>query len=284
MKAQPDCIPCMFRQALNTTRLVTDDSSQHIDVMRRLAERVASLSLQTTPAALSQPAYEVVSAVTGVADPYRELKMDTNRIALKILPDIAEAVALSPDPLDAALHAAAAGNIIDMGIGHAFDIERDVLAMLKQPFAVTAIESLRSALHPGCNILYLGDNAGEIVLDQLLIQALQKAGAEVTFTVKSGPVINDATLEDAQQVDMVALCRVIETGGSDIGVNWNNVSSEFREAVKKAELIIAKGHGNFETCNDRPENFFFLLKAKCDMVATELGVALGDIVFKHIPA
>jgi uncharacterized protein with ATP-grasp and redox domains len=77
---------------------------------------------------------------------------------------------------------------------------------------------------------------------------------------------------------------VIETGGADIGVNWSNVSGEFMAAVAQADLVLAKGHGNFETCNDRPENYFFLLKAKCDMVAGELGVTLGDIVFKHVPA
>ena len=103
----------------------------------------------------------------------------------------------------------------------------------------------------------------------------------VTFVVKSGPIINDATMEDATVCGMTGLARVIETGAADIGVNWENVSPEFREAVDRADAIVGKGHGNFETCNDRPENFYFLLKAKCTMVADELGVSLGDIVFKH---
>jgi uncharacterized protein with ATP-grasp and redox domains len=274
----------MFKQALNTVRIVTADPAVHMDVMRQLAAHVAAMSLDGTPAALSQPAYEVMARVTGTGDPYLKQKDQTNRTAMAILPDIAAAVAAAADPLDAALHAAAAGNIIDMGIGHSFDIERDVLAMLERPFAISAIESFRAALRPGVHVLYLGDNAGEIVFDRLLVQAMQAAGADVTFTVKSGPIINDATLTDARQVGMTELCPVIETGAADIGVNWNRVSKEFRAAVARADLILAKGHGNFETCNDRPENFFFLLKAKCDLVARELGVTLGDMVFKHSPA
>jgi uncharacterized protein with ATP-grasp and redox domains len=101
----------------------------------------------------------------------------------------------------------------------------------------------------------------------------------VTFAVKSGPIINDATMEDARQVRLTDLVPVIETGAGDIGVEWANVSDEFRRAFETADVILSKGHGNFETTEDRPENLYFLLKAKCEIVARALGVTLGDIVF-----
>jgi damage-control phosphatase, subfamily I len=273
----------MFNQIGNTLRLVTDDPAVHMEAMRRLAEYVTTLSLDQTPAAVSQRAYAIVSELTGVADPYADNKALTNQAALDILPDIRRAVDTAGDPLDIALHAAVAGNIIDMGIGLHFDIERDVLAMLDRPFAINAIDDLRAELQPGVRIVYLGDNAGEIVFDTLLVEQLLRGGADVIFTVKSGPIINDATLADADFCGMTKLCRVIATGAADIGVNWDHVSDEFRDAVAGADLLIAKGHGNFETSNARPENFYFLLKAKCELVAAELGVTLGDIVFKHIP-
>jgi uncharacterized protein with ATP-grasp and redox domains len=126
----------------------------------------------------------------------------------------------------------------------------------------------------------LGDNSGEIVFDKLLVQVLKDKGLEVTFCVKSGPIINDATMEDAHAVGMTHLVSVIETGSNDIGINLQNCSSQFLKALKESDIILAKGHGNFETCNDLPYNFYFLLKAKCSVVARALGVDRGDIVFK----
>jgi uncharacterized protein with ATP-grasp and redox domains len=270
----------MFKQALNTARLVSDNPDVHLEILSRVAELVAHPDLDTTPAALSQPAYEIVAEVTGVTDPYQDLKKQHNTAALDILPRIQERVTLAEDSLDAALRAAAAGNVIDLGIGHAFQIEEDIESIMHQEFTANDIESFRRDIHHGVKVLFLGDNAGEIVFDQVLVHELQKAGADVTFTVKSGPVINDATLQDAVDTGMTALVPVIETGGNDIGVNWANVSDEFRNAFEFADVIVSKGHGNFETCNDRPENIYFLLKAKCEMVADELGVKFGDLVFK----
>lgn len=282
MKAKPECIACMLKQALNTARVVTDDEALQREVMARAARCMSDPSLDQTPAALSQPAYEIVAEVTGVADPYAAAKRESNTAALALLPDCRRWLAEAEDPLDMALHIAAAGNVIDLGIGHAFDMERDLHALLKQRFAITALDRFRAELRPGCRLLYLGDNAGEIVFDTLLVKCLIDQGVAVTYTVKSGPIINDAMRADAQQVGMTDLCPVIETGSSDIGVNWDHLSPACRDHVARADIILGKGHGNFETCSDRPENFYFLLKAKCEVVAAELGVRLGDTVFKHV--
>ena len=281
MKAKPDCIVCMFRQALNTARLVSDDPDVHLRVLQALAERTTHTDLARTPAALSQPAYETLTDITGVADPYAAIKHQTNQTALALLPECREMVNAADDPLDAALHVAAAGNVIDLGIGHEFDIERDLRAMMNQPFAISHLERFRDELKPGRRLLYLGDNAGEIAFDRVLVEHLLSRDVHVTLTVKSRPIINDATMTDAEEVGLTDMVEVVETGAGDIGVNWQNVSGSFREAFAEADLIVGKGHGNFETCNDRPENIYFLLKAKCPMVAEELGCQLGDIVFEH---
>jgi len=284
MKASADCIACTFKQGLNTARLVSDDPAVHLRVMKELGRHIANLSDLGTPAIASQPAYEVVGAVTGVADPYARIKRDTNRAAMAVAEDIRSLIASSPDPLDSALHAAAAGNVIDLGIGHEFDIEKDIEAFMHRPFAFSAVDSFRDELGPGRKLLYLGDNAGEIVFDALLVEQLLATGTEVTFTVKSGPIINDATMEDAESTGMTGLVPVLETGSADIGIHWERCSDEFRSAFESAHVIIAKGHGNFETCNECRENVYFLLKAKCELVADEIGCTLGDIVFLHSPA
>ncbi len=279
MKARPECIACMFKQLMNTVRLASDDDAVHLRAMQELGRRVQDAHFDQTPAALSQDVYTVVTEVTGVADPYADQKRETNRTARRMLTHVEALVQDAPDPLDTALHLAAAGNIIDAGIGHAFDIEHDVIALLDRPFAISAIDQFRDELRPGRRLLYLGDNAGEIVFDTVLVKMLTQAGLQVTYTVKAGPIINDATLEDAVFAGMPELATVITTGSNAIGVDFARVSAEFMSAFRASDIILGKGHGNFETCNERPENLYFLLKAKCPLVAEALGVALGDIVF-----
>jgi uncharacterized protein with ATP-grasp and redox domains len=271
----------MFRQALNTTRVVTSDPAVQTRVLKTLARRLARFSLNQTPAALSQPVYEIVARVTGVKDPYARQKRETNDAALALLPSLERRIRRSADPLKAAIHLAAAGNIIDLGIGHAFDLKRDVASLMGRPFTIDHFRDFQRELKPGRRLLYLGDNCGEIVFDRVLVEHLLARGVAVTFVVKSGPIINDATLSDARDVGLTDLCPVITTGSNDIGVGWSRVSAAFRRQVRQADLILAKGHGNFETCVGHPGNFYFLLKAKCDIVAKELGVKLGDTVLKH---
>lgn len=235
----------MIRQALNTVRLVTDDPAIHLKVVKQVAKLVSGLSLNQTPARLSQPAYDVAAKVTGVKDPYRRERKQSNRIAMRLAPELKALIRKSFDPLDAALHVAVAGNVIDLGIGHKFDIERDVRAIMKQKFAVDSIREFRKELRRGKRMLYLGDNAGEIVFDKLLIEQILPTSVDVVFAVKSAPIINDAVLRDAEETGMTKLVKVITTGSNDIGINWRRTSSEFKKAFTTADVILCKGHGNF---------------------------------------
>ena len=283
MKSDPECLICMLRQALNTVRVVTQDRNLQQKVLKRVAQEVQGTDLSKNPALISTPVYQIVSEMTGAADPYKASKVETNQEALKMLPELQALVDRANDPLKTALHVAVTGNIIDLGIGQDYDLKRDVKEILNKRFAIDHIESFKRELQQGRTLLYLGDNAGEIVFDRVLIEEIMKVGVDVTFSVKSSPVINDALMEDAVYAGLTDIVRVIETGSGDIGVNLDRSSEEFRHAFESADVIIGKGHGNFETCTGLPYNLYFLLKAKCDVVASELGVQKGDIVFKHIP-
>ncbi len=272
----------MFRQALNTARVATKDTKAHTEILRRLARILPTLDMNRAPAAISKPVYDIVFDVTGIRDPYARSKKETNQAALELLPALEASIHHSKDPLKNAIHLAVAGNIIDLGIGHAFDLKKDVARIMKQPFAIDHTTPFRKELKPGRKLLYLADNCGEIVFDRVLIEQLLTAGLKVTVAVKSGPIINDAMREDAEFAGITALCPVIETGSDDIGVGWANASPAFRRQVRGADVILAKGHGNFETCIGKRGNYYFLLKAKCDIVAAELGVRNGDTVFKHV--
>jgi hypothetical protein len=280
MNATLGCIPCFVKQALTAIRLSTPDLALQQKILDEVLRSIQGLSLDATPALLSHAVYAVVREMTGVADPFERAKHETNQRALALLPELRRRIAASPDPLYAAVKIALFGNVVDLGIGHAFDIERDLRGALAAELAVDDYPAFRAALENSRRILYLCDNSGEIAFDRLLIEDL-RSRCEVTASVKSGPIINDATLRDAEEVGLTSLVRVITTGSDYIGIAWDHCSAEFAEAFRAADLILAKGQGNFETLDCAPAEIFFLLKVKCPEVAREIGVRDGAPVFLH---
>lgn len=280
MKARLDCIPCFVRQALQAARLSTDDPALQAKAMDAALEGLRGLALNASPAVLSRPIYDAIRDATGVADPFAAIKEETNRLAMAMLPDIRRRIEASADPLHFAIKVALAGNIIDFGAMHSFHAENDVLAVLDAPLTVDDSPEFLKLLHPDIQLLYVCDNSGEIAFDRLLIERLAPL-CKVTATVKSGPIINDATMQDAKMVGLTEIVPVMETGSDDVGVNWERSSAQFRRAFETADIILSKGQGNYESLDDRPEEIFFLLRMKCPQVAEEIGAKLGDTIFKR---
>lgn len=284
MKAFLDCIPCCLRQALETVRRATDDPKLHLAVMQEVNRRLGSAHLDQTPAALCRVAYQVVAELTGTADPYLHEKRLYNQKVMDNYDHLLRLLDEAPNRLHRALQLAVAGNVIDHGIGKPFDIDREVPQVIQRGFAIDDTPKLEAELAaPGRrNILYMLDNAGEIVFDKLLIDILRESH-DVTACVRGGPIINDATIDDARQVGLTEMVKVITTGSSAIGVEMSEASDELKNAMAQADLIISKGQANFETLSGRPENYYFILKAKCDCVARDLAVNLGDVVIVNSP-
>ena len=163
-----------------------------------------------------------------------------------------------------------------MGILKSFDIKDAVKQVLEQGFAADDYGEFVESLSGAKEALVVGDNAGEIVFDKPLVRVLAER-ARVFYAVKSVPIINDATEKDADYTGMSRIATVIATGTGVIGAPLNAVSDEFRHALDQADIIIAKGQGNFETMDLLPHDIFFILKAKCPAVAHELGVRLHDV-------
>jgi uncharacterized protein with ATP-grasp and redox domains len=280
MKSEIACINCAFKQAFNTAKYATDSLEERLKIIERLTEIAGEFNLDDAPTVICQNAYRICAEVTGNKDPYAAEKKMTNEIAMKELPFIEQCIEKADDSLSSVLHAAAAGNMIDYGIAQEYNLEQDIKKFLKIPFARNHIEQLKEDLKGAKKILVLGDNAGEIVFDTLLVKELKKQVEEIVYCVKSGPIINDATMEDAISVGMVDCAdRIIETGSDDIGVNWNNCSQAFKDELFSSDIVISKGQGNFESCCDVEHNIYFLLKAKCDIVARNTKVVFGDLMF-----
>jgi uncharacterized protein with ATP-grasp and redox domains len=276
MRSYPECVGCVIDQGLRTARIATDDERLHEQVVLEIVNRLQHFDFSLSPAANSMIAYDTVAAVTGNPDPFLAKKREHNDIALAMEQELDEIVESAPDKLHTALQLSAAGNVIDMGVMRSFDIKGAVHQVLEQGFAADDYDEFRESLAVAGQVLLVGDNAGEIVFDKPLVRALSEQ-ARVVYSVKSVPIINDATMEDAEYTGMTEITTVVATGTGAIGAPPELVSDEFREVLDRSDLIVAKGQGNFETMDVLPHDIFFILKAKCPVVARELGVKLNEV-------
>ena len=276
MRSFPDCVPCWFRQALSTARRVTDDEDAQRGALLEMARRLGEFDLSETPAEISYYALIAVQRYLGADDPYREEKHLYNAKVLELEDRLQEMIDTNGDRLHTAVKLAAAGNIIDLGIVSEFNLDDHIRSALNTGFAVDDYELLCERLARAGSVLYVLDNAGEIVFDKLLIRQL--SDCHVTAVVRTSPILNDVTMEDAMQVGLDKVCEVVDTGCDVFGVPLGSVSEEFRRRFDAADVVIAKGQANFETLDGCGREVFFVLKAKCPSIAAHLGVNLHDSV------
>jgi uncharacterized protein with ATP-grasp and redox domains len=209
------------------------------------------------PPQVAQQIHRQVRRLSDNSDPYLPGKLEATQKALDLYPELKKRVAQSPEPLETAVRIAIAGNIIDLGVSEHYDLEAALERVLHQAFAINDFESFQSALTQSkSTILYLGDNAGETVFDRVLIETLDHP---VTYAVKAAPILNDATREDAISAGLDQIMEIIDNGSDAPGTLLDDCSSTFRERFEKADLIIAKGQGNYESLSGHPAPVFFLL-------------------------
>ncbi|MBN1973313.1 MAG: DUF89 family protein [Sedimentisphaerales bacterium] len=280
-----DCMPCFIRQALDSARLITDDEIIQEQVVRHVLMLAANLDMSKSPPAISQQIHRLIRQLTGTDDPYRVLKHKFNQLALRMLSELEDNIRTSEEPFETAIRLAIAGNIIDLGVKTSLaetDVEKVVKNCLTADFDKSQIEDFRTAISSAERILYLTDNAGEIVFDRLLIEQLPLE--KVTVAVRGKPIINDATKEDAEFAGLTDLVEVIDNGSDAPGTILESCSEEFKQRFNEADLIIAKGQGNYETLSETDKNIFFILKAKCPVIAQELGCEIGRMILRKSTA
>ena len=268
MKAAPECIPCAIHFAIRTMRRA---GGVREDVLREIIKKLCDFDLSHPPSYFADLVFDVIREHTGVRDPYKKDKHEQNRWALSVYPELKKMVDESDDRLLCAVKISALGNTIDLGVSGSYEVDLD---LSKINLAINDIDIFREKLKTAKKILFIADNAGEIIFDRVLIEEL---GKPVVVGVKSGPIINDITIEEVDETGINA--EFIETGTASLGVELEKVSKEFRKVFYESDVVISKGHANFETLDDADRDIFFLLRAKCEIVADVLGVKKGDIVF-----
>lgn len=229
--------------------------------------------------AFSRELHVILKRYTGNADPYLSEKRASNDFVLARYDSLKEMVVSSDDQFNTALRLAIAGNIIDFAIHDSFDLDKTINHVLTSQLAIDHTLGLKQALLDAKTVLYLGDNAGEIVFDKILIETM--GHPDVYFVVRGAPVINDATIDDAVYVGMDRVAKVISNGYDAPSTILENCSAQFQSLFEKADVIISKGQGNLEGLLGKTnKKVFFLLMVKCDVIAHVLGVKKGDFVVK----
>lgn len=285
MKIAYECLPCLVRQSIEAARMVTDDITMQQNIIKNTLKEVSQLNFSETAPYFGRLVHKYIKDVSGNSDPFKDLKIKYNKVAAQLCEDfnLTEIIKNSKSPVDTACRLAIAGNIIDFSISTLVD-ESEVKASIEECLETEIMNNMTTelleAIHRANKILYIADNSGEIVFDKLLINELPRE--KITYVVKGEPIVNDATMEDAVEVGMVDLVRVIDNGSDAQGTILDLCSDEFKKEFEDADLIIAKGQANYETLTELEyKEIFFLLKAKCTSIADHLECSKGDLVIKR---
>ena len=282
VKISLDCYPCFLRQGLEASRIAGGDEKMQAEVLQAIMTALLNVSQEETPPHIGWLIHRTVREVTGNPDPYKDIKKFHNEQMLNMEAELVSLINGSSAPLIDAVKLAGTGNLIDMGPERRWSTMGEIFeGFTEKSTDHFDYDSFERYLKNAGTLLYIGDNAGEIVLDKILISLLTgNTDLDITYAVRGNPVINDATAEDARFVGITDIVKTIDTGADFPGVVLNSCSDEFLDRYYGADMILAKGQGNYESLSDESENIFFLLQAKCPLIARKIGCNVGDMVLR----
>lgn len=278
MRVQVDCYPCILSQLSELAKEAAPDASGQHAIVKRLLELVIKADETTTPPEFAAMFHSLMTELTGVGDPLREIKDRSTELGLALLPELQQMVRQAPDPFEAAVRFAIGGNIIDYGVNPNFDLheaESKIREVLDLPFDRELCAEFKRRLDAAGLIFYMLDNCGEAVIDRLLIEPYRD---KITVGVRGKPILNDVTRREAALSGITGV-PIVDTGDCAPGVSLRRSRPELLEAMQKADVVISKGQGNFESLDEeftaRP--IFFLLRVKCAVVSRRVASPLGEI-------
>ena len=293
MKIEPECAICIIHRGYQQIAAATKDKKLQFKALKELFKFLSeNFDAEATPAWIGTQRDRIIKDITGNPDPYAERKSLSNKKALEFLP-IAESIVNNSlnqkERFRKACLCAIVGNIMEFDIpGHEFDYPKlkELITNAERELVIDEIEKIYDLARKAKEVMYLTDNAGEIVFDTLLVKELKNLGCKVIVAVKGGPVLNDATLADARLAGMDKIADSVVTTGTDaVGLQPSECSSEFLEIYNKADFVIAKGMGYAETLTELelsvPHGLLF--RTKCNPVARYFGVERNKNVAIVLP-
>lgn len=277
-----DCLPCMLKQVLGASRMATNHEKIREKILIDSSKILSNYKQFRCSPELALAMHDTVKTHTKKNDPYDIIKENDIKTSLKIYPMLKSFLDKNNNSLYNALKISATGNIIDSAVYNDLDIESCVENELNKDFGICDIEIFMEKLKDAKTLLIIGDNSGETVFDKVLIEYLSPL--KVTYAVRSAPIINDATIEDAKKSGLDECSTIISTGCNAPGAVLKRCNKEFLDIFNSSDIVISKGQGNYEALSDCEREVFFMLNAKCPVVSNKIGVDLYSYVFmRHDP-
>ena len=281
MNIEHECIGCIAAQSRRVCEAIHADETLTRSITHYVETALQTADFTLSPPVLAAPLYEQMAVLARTDDLYREQKQHATEQAKTYVPFLRETIEKSADPLIAILKTAVVGNVIDLAAEVSFDLHEAISSVFTMPFNHDDTQKLRQSLETARTLLYIGDNAGEHIFDALAIESLQKLYPDlsITYMVRGNPIINDVTLSEAYEAGIDKVARIMDSGVPIPGFVYELSSNEAKHTFDHADLIVAKGMGNYECMTPQRRNTIcFLLKVKCSVVARSLGREIGDIV------
>lgn len=286
MKTYLDCVFCFLKQAAVVAKMTKTNEDTSRKLIMKLADTLMRVPMNTPPPYMGRIGYSLVKKMVHSDDPYKEIKQRSNKLALGIYDELKHKVSRSRDKLLTAVELAIAGNIIDFGVNHFLDIKRELNNILAEEKKYVRkgeffnYTDFKRSLKEADTILYLADNAGETVFDRILIEQIRRMypDKEITYVIKEKPIINDALIGDAIICGIDRIAKVISSGSDASGTIVPLCFKSFKEVYKRADMVISKGQGNFESLSRERRPIFFLFMVKCPVVAKDIGCKEKDII------
>lgn len=276
IRLRPECISCMIKSKIDT---VPESISveEKVEYMQRILKEIAELPKYHSAPVAVRGIYRIQKEMFGFEENYSEIKSHFNQLMMEKEPKLWENIQEADEPLKLAIQYAMTGNYIDFGAMDHVDeamLEQFFEEAKKNPVNESEYVTLKKEIEQAEKIVFLHDNCGEIVVDKLLIQEIKELNpnAQITSIVRGYDVVNDATIEDAEQIGLTKIVNVIGNGSDIGGTCLEEISEEASELIDSADVIIAKGQGNFETMQNCGKNIYYIFMCKCEMFANRFQV------------
>jgi len=279
MKTTYKCAECLMRQACEACDKALEDWGERYETMVWVIDKLQNAFHDAVPELLATEIHQMIKSASS-SDPYKDLKYETNAVFRSLVEELKPELKTLKDRVLAAI----VGNGVEAAVP--LETHADAVGYLTEPLsdglkrglAIDEFEKFEETLKEANTVLYLTDNCGEIALDGLLIEAIAEMGKTVVISPKEHPILNDATVDDVEEVGLGQYGAIIPHTRDTIGLTMESMAEGFIEVWDNAELIIAKGIGYYETLFGVRENIAFLLKAVCNPIARSLNVKKGDNV------
>lgn len=288
MKTSLMCMECNVKQIIKLADLLGANKDKEELAVKKIFKELSDVSFElSNPEIMGSITWRIITEVFGNKDPYKEIKAFYNQRLLDVYEEIQKKIDESDDKLDTALKIAVIGNVIDFAARHKFD-SNSVFEMIEKVndinFVIDSRKELREQLEGCKQLLYIGDNCGEIVLDKLFIKTIKEMypNIKIYFGVRGAPIINDVTFADANQVNMEEVAEIISSEAMYPGTILHKSSKEFQKVFNESDIVLAKGQGNFESLSDvKRKGLFLILLVKCSYIASTIPSKVMDYIIKE---